>query len=449
MMKKLLTVLTVLAVLGLSGFMMAGACDNPGEALCGECGTIENGDATISGMAQLDGIFKAVGTLKTSTGSINASFDSNVRAIAEGVFDINVEGMSTADVVAAIEGAFDAWITANVDGGVKIVYVAPKCSANVNVAVTAQAQCEAKADCNVDVECEPGKMSFECSGKCEGSCEGTCEVPTCTVKVEPGQANCSGTCQGSCTVAVDGSAGCEGTCQGTCDGECSAYDGQGNCNGSCSGNCNGSCTAQASAEASCEGECHGECKIEGPEAEASCEGKLGCSGSCEGSCSGGCEGEIKAPKCEGNAECSASADCEAQASAQASASLECTPPSLSIDFAFAAGVDAGAQADFKVKLEKFKVGMIAILQGMANLRALVDADAAAEIGIEPPLVAINASIQAFLSDLTSGNIELEAPGLLPCATQAFSDSATIIKNLPGEMKATIELQLRMAALLKL
>lgn len=447
-MKKLFTVLTVSMVIGLSGFMMAGACDEA-SALCGDCGTIENGDATISGMAQLDGIFKAVGTLKATTGSINANFDGQVRAMAEGVFGINADGKNTAELVGEIETAFGLWINAAVDGGVKIVYVAPKCSANVNVAVSAQAQCEAKADCNVSVECDPGQMSFECSGKCEGSCSGKCEVPTCTVTVTPGQANCSGTCQGSCTVAVDGSAGCEGTCQGTCDGECSAFDGEGNCNGSCSGNCDGSCSAQASATAACEGECHGECKIEGPEAEASCDGEIGCSGSCDASCSGGCEGEIKAPKCEGNAECSASAECEAQASAQASASLECTPPSLSIDFAFKAGVDAAAQATFMVKLEKFKVGMIGILQGMANLRALVDAEAAAEIGIEPPVVTIKASVDAFISALAAGEIELEAPALLPCAITAFEDSAKVLTSLPGEMAATIDLQLKMAALLKL
>jgi len=450
-MKSIKNVLAVLIVVGLSGFMMAGACeDGPSgltDGVCGECGTVSNGDATITGMAQLDGIFKAVGTMKMRTGSIKGDFDARVRAIAEGVFDLDVSAMSTAEVVAAIETAFDAWISANVDGGISVSYQPPKCEANVDVAVSAQAQCEAKAGCDVEVECEPGQASFECSGKCEGSCSAECTVPTCTVKIE-GSAECSGECQGSCTVEVDGSVGCDGKCSGECDGECSAYNAEGSCNGTCSGTCNGSCTMEGQAAMECSGSCSGECKAE-VEADATCEGTAGCSGECSGSCEGSCKGEVKAPKCEGNADCDASADCEAQASAQASASLTCTPPSLSLDVAFAAGLDAGAKAEFMAKLEKFKVEMIGILQGTANLRALVDADYAAELGFESPVVTIGASVDAFLSDLTSGKIEVEAPGLLPCAIPAFQEAGDILGSIGGDASATIEGQIKMAALLKL
>jgi len=459
-MKKLFAVLTVTAVLGLSGFMMAGACDSVTEAaegLCGDCGKVSNGDATITGMAELDGVFKAVGTLKMSTGAIKGDFDARVRAIAEGVFDIDVTGMSTADMVAAIETAFDAQITAYVEGGLKVTYQAPKCEADVNVAVSAQAQCEAKVDasCSADVECTGGEVSFECSGKCEGSCSGTCSVPSCTVSIDPGGAECSGSCQGSCSAELTAAAACDGKCEGSCDGKCSAYvenaDGEMECAGSCDGNCQGSCTVEGSAAVECSGTCKGECKLEGPEAEAQCTGELGCSGECDAECSGSCQGEVTAPKCEGHAECNAdaSAKCEAQASAQASASLKCSPPSLSIDFNWDAGADAEAKASVMAKLEKFKTEMVAILQGTAKLRALVDADYAASIGIDPPTVTIKASVDTFLSALSSGDIEVEAPGLVPCAIPAFQESASILTNAYDDMKNTIALQLKMAALLDL
>ncbi|MCP4599635.1 MAG: hypothetical protein GY847_03695 [Proteobacteria bacterium] len=458
-MKNMKHLLAVPLLIVLSGALMGGVCDEGGvaEGLCGPCGTIANGDATITGNAELDGIFKAVGTLEMTTGSIQGNFDARVRALAEGVFGLDVEGMATADIVGEIEAAFDAQIKANIQGDISVKYQEPKCSANIDVAVSAQAQCEAKVDgsCSAEVKCDPGKLSFECSGKCEGSCSAECSVPSCTIKLEPGQANCSGSCSGSCSATLDVAAKCEGKCEGSCDGECSAYventEGEMECSGSCSGNCEGGCVVEGEAAAECTGECHGECKIEGPDIEASCEGELGCSGECSGECSGGCEGEVKAPKCEGKAECNveASAKCEAQASAQASASLECTPPSLELDFNFGADLDASAKAELMAKLDKFKLEMIGIIQGMFELRALVDADYAAELGIDPPTVAIKGSVDAFVTALGNGEIELEAVGLLPCALPAFQAAGSILASLPGEMKATISAQLDVVAIIGL
>ncbi len=457
-MNKMKNLLYVLILIGSAGILTGGACEDVteiAEGVCGPCGTVANGDATITGMAELDGIFKAVGTLKMSTGSINADFDARVRAMAEGVFGIDVSAMATADVVAAIKTEFSAQITGQLEGDIALKYQPPKCEANVNVAVQASAQCEAKLDasCSAEVECDPGKLSFECSGKCEGSCSAECTIPSCTITVEPGQANCSGSCEGSCSATLDVAAKCEGKCEGSCSGECSAYventEGEMECSGSCSGECQGSCAVEGEAAAECSGSCSGECKIEGPEAEASCTGELGCSGECSGECSGGCEGEVKAPKCEGKAECSAdaSAKCEAQASAQASASLECTPPSLELDFNLKAGVTAEAKAEFMAKIDKFKVEMVSIIQGMAKLRALVDADAAAELGIDPPTVTIKASVDGFVSALKAGDIEIEAAGLVLCAIPAFEETASILVNLPGEMQATIALQLEVVGMI--
>jgi len=456
-MKKLVNVLAVLVAVGLSGFMMAGACEdaNPVTDICGPCGTIENGDATITGNAELDGIFKAVGTLKMSTGSIKADFDGQVRAMAEGVFGIEgVAEMSLDDVIAEIKAKFDSDIKAHVEGGLKIKYQPPKCEANLDVAVSAQAQCEAKVDanCSAEVECTGGELSFACEGKCEGSCEGTCEVPSCTLTIEPAGMECSGECSGSCTFDASAEASCEGKCEGSCNGECSAYADDGTtCNGSCSGKCNGNCTVEGELAAECSGTCRGECKLTEGVAEADCEGKFGCSGSCEGSCSGGCEGKVSAPKCEGKAECNAeaSADCEAQASAQASASLECTPPSLSIDFAFSAGASADVKADVLAKVEKFKVAMVGIIQGWAKLKALVETDASGSVDVEPPVVTIKASAEAFLSKLKSGDLEIKAPGLVACGIPAFDSTIKILGSIKNDATATLSAQAELMALIEL
>ena len=58
-MKRMKHLLVILLVIVVSGFLMAGACDDAAEKLCGPCGTIENGDSTITGNAELDGVFKA------------------------------------------------------------------------------------------------------------------------------------------------------------------------------------------------------------------------------------------------------------------------------------------------------------------------------------------------------------------------------------------------------
>ncbi len=432
--------------------VMMSSCDeitNVSEGLCGPCGTVTNGDATITGMAQLDGIFKAVGTLKASTGSIKGNFKADIEDLAA-TFGTDLSGAaSIEDMVALVKADIEGQIAANVSGGINVKFVEPKCSASASVAVSASAQCEAKLDasCSATVECSGGELSFACEGGCSGSCEGTCSLPTCEVAVTGPSLTCEGVCKGGCAVSVTGA--CEGKCSGGCDADCSAYvdDGSGgyDCNGTCSGNCSGTCEVEAEAE--CSGECHGSCELQGPEAEASCTGDLGCKGSCEGSCSGSCEGEISAPSCEGQASCDAdvSAKCEAQASAQASASLECTPPKLELDYNFNASLDAEGQVAFLAKMEEFKVKMIGIIKGMFELRTLVEGNA--ELDIEPPVVTIGAEIIAFGDALAAGDIEVEAVGLILCAIPAFEEAGTILGKVKGDVQGTLSGQISMMAII--
>jgi hypothetical protein len=100
--------------------------------------------------------------------------------------------------------------------------------------------------------------------------------------------------------------------------------------------------------------------------------------------------------------------------------MSCTPPTLQIDYEFDAGADASVQAEVVGKLKAFKARMVAIVQGFAELRALLEGDA--ELGIDPPLVSIRAQSEAFYDALVAGEIEVEAPGLVPCAIPAFEEA---------------------------
>jgi hypothetical protein len=424
----------LLAAMVAASMGLLSSCD-AAEKLCGPCGTIANGDATISGNAALDGIFKAVGTLKMSTGSINADFNARLKNLAA-VFEIDAEGMATADLIAEIKAQFNAQIKAK--GELKIDFVEPKCSADISVSASASAQCEAKAGCDVDVSasCDPGELSFVCEGQCSGGCTGVCEGE-CTAKVD---AECSGTCKGSCDLSVEGG-GCEGTCKGDCEGTCSLTNTEGECEGECDGTCTGSCKLPE-AGASCTGTCKGECKVA---VEAECEGT--CEGSCNAECSGGCEGKFDPPSCNASvdAECKAEANCSAQAEAQASASLKCTPPSLSIKFE--GDLNASAHAEVLAKIEGFKIEMIGMIKGMFELKGLLYGNA--ELDIEPPVVTIGVAIQDFIELVGSGDFEIEAVGLLPCVVPAFDESADVLINLVGDLEATVSGQLEIFALLEL
>ena len=88
-MKRLFAFLKGLSVIIGFGLVPA-ACEITPDGLvdnsCCDCRTVANGETTITGNAELDGIFKAVDTLKTTTRAIKGGFDMDVRAMAENVF---------------------------------------------------------------------------------------------------------------------------------------------------------------------------------------------------------------------------------------------------------------------------------------------------------------------------------------------------------------------------
>jgi hypothetical protein len=222
-------------------------------------------------------------------------------------------------------------------------------------------------------------------------------------------------------------------------GNCSASDASGDCAGACDGDCQGTC--EISGSATCTGTCHGTCKVE--QGSAQCTAEASCSGSCSAECSGSCAGEFEPPSA--SADCEASADCKAQASAQANASVECTPPSLELDFAFAGGVQADAKAAFVARIGELKTRGVAILQGAANLEVLLTGTVDGEVVFEvSPVAQLTASINGLISAGFEGGFDIPA-GRLICVLPAFQDALTALGDVATGFAGTVDAQADFAA----
>jgi hypothetical protein len=409
----------------------------PGEdGICGPCGSIVEGQVSISGNAQVDGFFSAVADLGKITGSVQADFDANIRALAEvwGYAEITADTAINAELVGDLMGHIQAEIQGSIDGGITLAYVPAKCSANVSLAVEASAECQAQADC--DVEVDPGEVSVSCSGTCSGSCSGSCSGGF-KCEASAGIA-CSGTCSGSCDLSAGGA--CEGTCNGDCSAGCEVMNAQGECEGRCSGMCTGSC--ELTAGGSCEGTCHGTCEAD---AEFDCNGSPPqCNGSCDAECSGSCEGEARPPSA--SADCEAEANCNASASAQASANIECTPPSLEFQFNLSAELSGNAEAavaaraEFEAKITALRVRGAAIMQGFAQLGAIVTGQVEGEVVFNPtPLARITTQFNGVINLVASGDLKI-AVGRIDCVIPALEEAITVLGSVAGETAGTLEAQ---------
>jgi len=437
-MKKYVYGLGALVAPSLIGMLVATGCgedgsnplENAGAEICGECGAIAKGDVGISGDVRLDGFFKALGNMQNATGSIQADFEGNIRALAA-VYDVNLTGAINAAAVAQLTAAIRADIDANVEGSVSVDYQPPRCQASLDVAVEAQANCEVKAGC--DVQVDPGQVSVACEGQCSGGCDAECSGDF-SCQVEAPSVQCTGKCEGACT--LEAAATCEGTCRGTCSGECSARDGNGDCAGECTGNCQGTCEMAVAAE--CSGSCTGKCLVN--QGSAQCTGDVSCRGECSGKCSGGCEGSVTPPSA--SASCDASADCQASAKAEANASLECTPPQFKLEYAFAAGgnADLDAQASFTARITELKARGLAIVQGAAKYEALLTGKVEGRTVFETsPLAQLRASVTGLANANAIAEFDIPA-GKLPCVLPAFQEAGATLASLATNTAGTLEAQ---------
>lgn len=389
--------------------------------VCPDTGIVE-GNASISGIVSVDAFFAAVIDVR----NVALDVSGTVRVQLEGIAaSLQIEGyadMSLDDLSAAVAGGLQAKFAATLEGGITITYEPPKCEVNVDIAVEAAAEC--------DVEVDPGSVEVQCMGSCEVSAEVAAECEASGTLECQGQAPnfaCEGSCSGSCQLEV--AAACEGTCQGTCEGSCSACTGGAcntdmngfvtNCAGSCDTMCQGTCELEAGG--SCSGRCEGECTYTPPSGgcEANATAKCDVSAMADVECQGKCEGNVEPP--------SVSAECEASVEAKAEANVECTPPSLSVEFQFAAGIDADGQAEFRVWLEGFKGRFSAMLAASAQLERV---GVAAQGLVTAASGAVNGAVEAIEAD---GSISLKASIGAGCALTELENVGTAL----GEASAAV------------
>jgi len=130
----------------LIGAIGATSCNKLAEAageICGPCGDVTKGDFSVSGNAQVDGFFQAVGNLQNATLSVQGDFQANILALA-GVYDVDAKAGFSAALVDSVIAAIQADVKQNLQGGISVNYKPPQCQASVDVAVSAQAQWEAR-----------------------------------------------------------------------------------------------------------------------------------------------------------------------------------------------------------------------------------------------------------------------------------------------------------------
>jgi hypothetical protein len=386
-----------------------------------EAGGILEGNASISGVASVDTFFQSIVNFRAKADGVSAGINAQLAAI-KGDFGIAAN--------ANLETELKAQISANVEGGLKVVAEPARCQADVRASVAANARCEAKA--------MPPKIEAQCKGSCEVEasadvmCTGSAEL-RCTATA-PSVA-CMGECKGSCETMLMAAAACSGKCEGSCSGECSAYSDSGKtmCAGQCDGMCMGSCEVELAAEAKCEGTCQGECTVTKP--SGGCEGGVRASCKAEANamvmCEGRCDGEVTPPM--------VSAKCEASVKAEAKMNVECTPPRLSIDYELKAGVNAEAQAKFVAGIENLKVRLPALLASLENANLVVDAGKGLAAGA-------GASIGAVAEDIgdiaTEGDLKaafglkcaLGQVGEIPGALKGSTDKLT--KSVEGALQVT-------------
>src|SRR5690606_18083898 len=223
-----------------------------------------------------------------------------------------------------------------------------------------------------------------------------------------------GSCTGTCQLEVGAS--CEGTCRGECDGECSVVNASGQCEGQCMGMCEGSC--ELAAGGSCEGSCEGSCTYTPPEGmcEASATAKCRAMADASVQCEGRCEGTVEPPQ--------VSAECQATVDAKAKASVECTPPSLQVNYQFAAGLDAQGRAEFKAWMQNFR----------NRLSALIAASTKAGIVLE----AGQGLIAAGGTAVTNAAAEIQASGDIVASYRAGSCAIPELRNVGTALQGAVQ-----------
>ena len=447
--------------------------------VCAEVG-IAGGNASITGVASIDGFLAAVVNFDTKANLVADGINAELAAIAASV-DLEAEPDGSFDFAGKFQSNLQTKF--NLDGGITVDYQEPRCEVSAKASIEATARCDVqvdpgsvKASCEGRCEVDPGSVDLEasCEGEataevtctgtapslvCEGTCTGGCELEAgakcegsckggCSIDVS---GECSGTCSGSCSggCAVEISGECSGTCTGSCSGACQGTcsgttDAGGVCDGECSGTCSGTCQGkcevqgQANCQGSCSGTCQGKCELEG---EASCDGE--CTGSCEleagatcnGKCTGTCEWNNGDVACEGGAKMEV--ECKLEGSAtppkvncDAECSGEVTPPSASAE------CEASAKAEAELNAECYPPSIAVDYSLTAS--GDVEADAAAALEFEAWLTGFKANLAAVVAaQAQADKVVLAGEGIIDAAGSAVANAAAEI-DLEGDPAAAFK-----------
>jgi hypothetical protein len=205
----------------------------------------------------------------------------------------------------------------------------------------------------------------------------------------------------------------------------------GQCEGSCDGMCEGTCELNAAAE--CNGSCKGECTYTPPSGKCDAGASVTCEAKANASveCNGKCEGEVEPPQ--------ASAECQASAKADASVNVECTPPSLDLQYQFDASLNATAKAEAQANFEAFLVSFRGSFSAILAQSAQAEVILAAGLDIKDKGVA---AVQDVVENFdVKGNLKATvgvscAVTQLPLVKDSMADST---KALTASGKAAADL----------
>jgi hypothetical protein len=377
--------------------------------VCAEEGIVE-GNASISGIPNIDAFFSSVVNFNVKANGISANIEAELAKIRA-----SVGAETNADIKASLIAKFNL----DAKAGIQVVFAPAKC------AVSAKATLEATAKCDASVD--PGKATVECKGSCQADASVKAECDASATVVCTGTAPslaCEGECKGSCE--LEAAAACSGTCKGTCSGTCSVENADGSCNGSCDGMCEGTCEMSAGAE--CSGKCKGECTYTPPDGKCEADAQVTCQAEAKGSvqCQGKCDGEFEPPM--------AKAECQASAKADASVNVECTPPSLDISYQFDASLTGQAKLDAQANFEAFLVGF---KTSLSNIKAQFDSsgivlDAGGEIAAKAE-GAVKAAVDAI--DVTAS---LKVSVGVGCALKELPKVADAMQDSTDNLTASAE-----------
>ncbi|MCK9461966.1 MAG: hypothetical protein M0R80_20235 [Proteobacteria bacterium] len=450
----------------LAGAALSSAgCEETLEA-CAPCGVPSAGAVNVSGDPRLDGEIEAAVRAWQWGRRAEAGFDANVDALAHAVGYAHAEGPSgtlhaTAADVEQIAALLRAALFEQVGVATVIELEAPRCFADMGLALERQISCELSSGCYVGSGCEEALAS--CAGLCVGRCatesgsdaEDACGG-FCYQEVDAGAdpEECLSRCVGTC---AGGSVGpCAGRCRGTCSAGCSSYTADGACDGACPGNCDGTCSSAAPFD--CDGICYGSCRVEA-------DPETGCAGVCRGDCAGGvcdgaCRGHVRPEGCDMPSRCSGVLACQEVAKDLAWAYMACEPATARVHVELGAAFtgDAAALVDLAALLER---ALTAFQADFGRLSLLVDgvdpvgeiepedlvepADAAARpyavtdhedlvaAGVPDeraglPLFAMRARVSWLASEATGGEYEIAA-GSMSCIRPALEEALELLDGL--------------------